>query len=74
MLREKRHRMAIYVEQMKGLSPLHKLSSGYSYVEDEQGKAIRSIQEVFPEQVLSIQVTDGRIRARVTETEEIETH
>lgn len=73
VLREKRHRMAIYVEQMKGLSPLHKLSSGYSYVEDEQGKAVRSIQEVFPEQVLSIQVTDGRIRARVTETEAMAT-
>ncbi|MCM1117777.1 MAG: exodeoxyribonuclease VII large subunit [bacterium] len=72
VLREKRHRMAIYVEQLKGLSPLQKLSSGYSHVADERGKTIRSIQEVLPEQVLSIQVTDGRIRARVVDTEAIE--
>lgn len=69
VLREKRHRLAIYIEQMKGLSPLQKLSSGYSYVADEQGKAVRSTQGVFPGQMLSIQVTDGRIRAQVTGTE-----
>ena len=71
VLREKRHRLAIYIEQMKGLSPLQKLSSGYSYVTDEQGKAVRSTQGVFPGQMLSIQVTDGRIRAQVTGAEAV---
>ncbi len=71
VLREKRHRLAIYIEQMKGLSPLQKLSSGYSYVTDEQGKAVRSTQGVFPGQMLSIQVTDGRIRAQVIGAEAV---
>ncbi|MDE6674647.1 MAG: exodeoxyribonuclease VII large subunit [Acetatifactor sp.] len=71
VLREKRHRLAIYIEQMKGLSPLQKLSSGYSYVTDEQGKAVRSTQGVFPGQMLSIQVTDGRISAQVTGAEAV---
>lgn len=70
VLTQRRHRMALYIEQMKGLSPLQKLSSGYSYVTDEQGKAVRSIWAAGPGQLLTIQVTDGRIRARVEEREE----
>lgn len=66
---EKRHRLALYIEQMKGLSPLQKLSSGYSYVTDGEGKAVRSVQGVQPGQTVTIQVTDGRLRARVTERE-----
>lgn len=70
VLREKKHRMAILVEQMKGLSPLQKLSSGYSHVTDEQGKTIRSVEGIGVGQTVTIQVTDGRIRAQVTEREE----
>ena len=70
VLTQKRHRMALYIEQMKGLSPLQKLSSGYSYVTDGQGRAVRSIWEAEPGQLLTIQATDGRIRARVEEREE----
>ena len=32
LLEDRKHRFALYVEQLKGLSPLEKLSSGYSYV------------------------------------------
>lgn len=71
VLTRKKHRMALYIEQMKGLSPLQKLSSGYSYVTDGQGRTVRSIREAEPGQLLTIQVTDGRIRARVEEREEI---
>lgn len=71
VLTQKRHRMALYAEQMKGLSPLQKLSSGYSYVTDEQGRAVRSIRETEPGQMVTIRVTDGRIRARVEQREEI---
>lgn len=66
-LSEKKHRMALYIEQMKGLSPLCKLSSGYSYVTDEGGGAIRSVQGVQPGQTVTIHVTDGLIKARVTD-------
>lgn len=72
VLTERRHRMALYIEQMKGLSPLQKLNSGYSYVTDEQGKTVRSIRQAEPGQQLTIQVTDGRIRARVEEREEMQ--
>ena len=68
-LQERKHRMALYIERMKGLSPLRKLSSGYSYVTDEEGGAVRSVQAVQPGQTVTIHVTDGLIKARVTERE-----
>ncbi len=60
-----RHRLAIYMEVMKGLSPIEKLNHGYSYVESEEGHVIRSIRQVHPDTRLSIYVTDGMIRASV---------
>lgn len=67
---ENRHRLALLIEQLDGLSPLRMMSSGYSYVTDGQGKNVRSIQGVRPEQMLTIHVTDGLIRARVASVEE----
>ena len=63
----KRYRLALYVEQMKGLSPLEKLSSGYSYVENAQGQNIRSVEQVTEGELLRIRVKDGTVSAQVTE-------
>lgn len=67
-----RHKMALYAERMKGLSPLEKLSQGYSYVAGEDGKAVKSITQIRPKEELSIYVTDGVIRASVREIREEE--
>lgn len=67
-----RHKMALYAERMKGLSPLEKLSQGYSYVAGEDGKAVKSITQVRQKEELSIYVTDGVIRASVREIREEE--
>ncbi len=67
---ENRHRLALLIEQLDGLSPLRMMSSGYSYVTDGQGENVRSIQGVRPEQMLTIHVTDGLIRARAVSVEE----
>ncbi len=66
IIRGRRHLLELYIERLKGLSPLEKLDSGYSYVEDESGKNIRSVTQVSPEQKLRIQVRDGRIEAVVS--------
>ncbi len=66
-IKEKRHSLAIYIEKLKGLSPLQKLNSGYSYVSDAHGKNIRSVQGVQKGQSLYIQVTDGSIQTVVTD-------
>ena len=63
----KRHELAIYIERMKGVSPLQKLNSGYSYVVDDQGKNIRSISQVENGDPIKIYVTDGYVKAQVQE-------
>jgi exodeoxyribonuclease VII large subunit len=65
LLRGKRQELAIYIEKMKGLSPVEKLNSGFSYVRDENGNNIRSVSQVKKDDLLSIHVRDGVIKARV---------
>ncbi len=66
-LRDSRHRMAIYVEQMKGLSPLDKLNQGYAYAADERGKTLTSIEQVSIGDAMTVYVKDGRLQAQVTD-------
>ena len=64
LLEARRHQLALYIERLRGLSPLEKLNSGYSYVSDDTGTNIRSVTQVKPGQALTIQVSDGKISAR----------
>ena len=59
VLQDRRHMLALYIERMKAVSPLEKLNSGFSYVENEQGKNIRSIKQVTEGENLRIRVSDG---------------
>ncbi|MBE5826483.1 MAG: exodeoxyribonuclease VII large subunit [Butyrivibrio sp.] len=63
-----RHRLDISIEKLKGLSPLDRLKAGYSYVSDAKGRNIRSIEGVSNGDELTVFVSDGQIRARVTVT------
>lgn len=67
ILRDRRHELDLYIERLKGLSPLEKLKSGFSYVEDEDGRNIRSVNSVHKGQRLTIRVQDGNINANVTD-------
>lgn len=64
-LEESRHKLAIYIEKMKGLSPLQKLNQGYAYVTDKSGRTVRSIKDTKQGEVLDVYVTDGRARTQV---------
>jgi exodeoxyribonuclease VII large subunit len=63
-VRQKRQQLAIYIEKMKGLSPIEKLNSGFSYVKNEEGLNVRSVDAVNKGDMLSIYVKDGTIEAR----------
>lgn len=64
LLRE-RHKVALAAQSLKGLSPLDKLSQGYSYVSRTKGQVVKSISGIQPGEQLFIDVTDGRITAIV---------
>ncbi|MDD3219316.1 MAG: exodeoxyribonuclease VII large subunit [Lachnospiraceae bacterium] len=66
-LTSRRHILGIYIERMKGLSPLEKLNQGFSYVEDERKQGIHSVHQVTGGQELMIQVSDGTIRTKALE-------
>ena len=70
LLEENKHRLAIYTEQIDGLSPLKKLSQGYSYTELADGENVRSVKQVKDGQEISVYVTDGKIKARIVEVED----
>lgn len=68
VIEAKKHQMMIYIERLKGLSPLDKLKQGYSFVADGHGKTVTQTGQVIPGDVLSIYVMDGCIHAKVENT------
>ena len=60
--------LAIRIERMKGLSPLQKLNQGFSYVSDESGHVVKSVEQVKKEDKLTIYMTDGVVHAHVKDT------
>lgn len=69
---EKRRKFALYIERLKGLSPLEKLNQGYAYVCKESGEQVREIQDVKEKDELRIFVLDGCIHATVQKTQKEE--
>ncbi|MDE6186054.1 MAG: exodeoxyribonuclease VII large subunit, partial [Lachnospiraceae bacterium] len=67
-----RHQMAIYIEKLKGLSPLDKLNQGYSYVSDINGRTVTDIRKISAGDQIQIYVKNGRIDAKVKEKHLIE--
>lgn len=67
ILSDRRHRFALLVEQMRGLSPLAKLNQGYAYVENGEGSALKKTAQVKTGETITVHVTDGEILAQVTD-------
>jgi exodeoxyribonuclease VII large subunit len=71
-LRDSRHRQALYVEQMKGLSPLDKLNQGYAYVADDTGRTLTSVGQVDVGDRMTVYVKDGSLQAQVMEKKRVD--
>ena len=65
-IKEERQRLSVYLERFSGLSPLKKLNQGYSYVADEKGKTVTSVDGIQAKDRLFISVTDGTIETEVS--------
>ena len=65
-LLDSRHKLALYMEQMKGLSPLDKLNQGYTYTADSAGKTLTSVSQVSVGDSVTVYVKDGRLSAQIT--------
>lgn len=62
-----KHQLALYAEELKGLSPLQKLQDGYSYVEDAHGKNVNQVKDLTKGEILTVKMTDGQAKVSVEE-------
>jgi exonuclease VII large subunit len=58
-------------ENVKNLSPVGRLKSGFSYASDESGRNIRSVAGVKAGDSINIRVLDGEIHSTVTGTDSL---
>jgi exodeoxyribonuclease VII large subunit len=72
ILREKRHKLEVYIARLEGLSPLSKLSKGYALITGEDRKPIQSVQKVRKDEILTVSLLDGEIKTCVEEVCEIQ--
>ncbi len=69
-LKAYRARLLICTEKLKVLSPLHRLSGGYSYVADVSGNALTSAGQARVGDSITVTLRDGIINADVTQVKE----
>lgn len=69
-LAEARNSMKLYAAQLEQRSPIARLSGGYGYVSDGNGKGISSAADIEAGDILNIQMKDGRIETTVNRVEQ----
>ncbi len=61
-----KHQLELYIQEMKGLSPLYKLQGGYAYVSDESGRNIKSVDELKNGEQINLAFKDGYAKAVIS--------
>lgn len=67
MLKAYRHTLEIYSSRLHGVSPLERLSQGYSYAANEKGENVSSVRDTYAGDTVTITVRDGLIVSEVKE-------
>ena len=62
ILKEKHHRLMLLSNTLESYSPMRKLCGGYAYVEKEDGRALRSVQEIAVKDMIQVHLADGIVR------------
>ncbi len=65
-LQDRKQSLALYAQRLKSVSPLEKLAQGYACVTDADHKRVYSVEQVKPQDAVTIYVSDGQIDASVT--------
>ena len=67
-----RHRLQLLSAQMESSSPVRRLSGGYGYITDAQGRAVLSAAQVAEGAEIGIRLRDGRIAAKAVRVDHLE--
>ena len=66
LIRERRHTLSLLAGSLDAHSPAKKLSGGYAFVADANGKGLRAVRQVTVGQEVEIHLLDGEIKAKVS--------
>lgn len=69
--KEARTSLALRAGKLHALSPLRKISGGYGYITDANGKAVKSVLEAAAGEEIHTYMADGRITSLVKKIEEM---
>lgn len=69
IIKDDRHRLKLSAAKISTLSPLAKLSGGFGYLENQDGKAVKSVDDVECGELIKIRMSDGTLMAEVTDRE-----
>lgn len=64
---EKRNRLAIKAGELNGMSPLDKLSQGYSFTEDENGNCVNDVAKIKQGDRITVHIKNGKLKCQVDE-------
>ena len=67
-LRETRNSLSFAASRLDALSPIKRLSSGYSYIRDSKGNNIKEAKLLKKDDEIDIRLYKGRLLARVLES------
>ena len=68
-LTDRKHEIELYAGRLEALSPVKKLSMGYSFVADQGGKGIRDVDMLKEGDLLHIHMLNGKVKAQVIDVE-----
>lgn len=72
ILMTKKHRMEMYASRLEGYSPLKKLSGGYAFMTDEDGKKLHGVSRLERGSLFQAYMLDGSVLAQVKEVRKTE--
>ena len=67
-----KNRLNLDAEILKRLSPINKLSSGFSYVQSVDGKCMKKAEDFQKDEKIFIHVSDGLVTAKVTDIKQLD--
>lgn len=68
-LMKKKHELELFAERLEALSPVKKLSQGYSFVTDKKGQGVCDVTKIKIDDLLKIHMLNGTVLTKVTEVE-----
>jgi exodeoxyribonuclease VII large subunit len=67
LVENKKHQLQMYATRLEGVSPLGRLSQGYSYVEHDDGRRITCIEDIKVKDKMKVYFKDGIVTAEALE-------